>query len=142
MSYSAKHHDDVVQAIAKIESADPNAVVQGINVLTKKSFEALEANSVHFENYPQLAISIGSLLDVINPLSGYIYSCTPAAADFSQTEQWSAICPCMENIHVKVSFLLDNAHVLIYYSLLNYVCWLCSRLLRTALMTMWCFSTS
>lgn len=102
MSHSVKHHDDVIQAITKIESADPNVVIQGLNVLTKKSFEALEANSVHFENYPQLALSIGSLLDIVCPLTAYIYSCTPPAVDFSQIEHWSARCPCTENIHVKV----------------------------------------
>lgn len=103
MSYSAKHHDDVVQAIAKIESSDPNVVIQGINVLTKKSFEALEQNNVHFENYPQLAISIGSLLDIVDPISAYIYACTPAAVDYSQTDHWSASSPCTGNIHVKVN---------------------------------------
>lgn len=106
MSHSAKHYDDVVQAIGKIESADPNVVIQGINVLTKKSFEALEQNNVHFENYPQLAISIGSLLDVVDPLSAYIYSCTPAAVDNSQTDHWPATCPCTGNVHVKVTIFV------------------------------------
>jgi hypothetical protein len=76
MSHTAatKHVEEINLATARIESQDPGVVVQGLNVLTRKSFDALEANNVQFEHFPQLLISLGSVLDVINPLKDVAYS--------------------------------------------------------------------
>jgi hypothetical protein len=75
MSHTAatKHVEEINLATARIESQDPGVVVQGLNVLTRKSFDALEANNVQFEHFPQLLISLGSVLDVINPLKDVAY---------------------------------------------------------------------
>jgi hypothetical protein len=75
MSHSnaiVKHAEDVAQATLKLESNEPSVVVQGLNVLTKKSFEAVETSNLQLENYPQLALSLGSLLEVVNPLKGLV----------------------------------------------------------------------
>ncbi len=71
-STAAKHSEEIALATNRIESSDPSIVVQGLNVLTKKSFDALESSNLHFEFFPQLALSLGSLLDVVNPLKGAV----------------------------------------------------------------------
>lgn len=76
---ASKHFDEITLAITKIESQEPSIVVQGLNILTKKSFDALEANNVQFEHFPQLVVSLGSLLDVVNPLKDVIYGCSLAS---------------------------------------------------------------
>ena len=98
---TTKHHEEINTATVKIESSDPSVVIQGLNVLTKKTFEALETHSVHLENYPQLAISLGSLLGVINPLTAYLYSRSDATFDDS-LETWSIALPKEGNPHIKV----------------------------------------
>jgi len=102
-SYPAttKHHEEINTATAKIESSDPSVVIQGLNVLTKKSFEALETHSVHLENYPQLSISLGSLLGVVNPLTAYLYSGSDANFD-DTVGPWSVKLPKEGNPHIKV----------------------------------------
>jgi hypothetical protein len=72
-STTPKHVEDIHLAIAKIDSNNPNAVVSGINVLTKKAFEAVDSLAVQFELFPQLIVSLSSLLDTINPLSLVIF---------------------------------------------------------------------
>jgi hypothetical protein len=71
-STAAKHSEEIILATNRIESSDPSVVVQGLNVLTKKSFDALESSNLHFEFFPQLALSLGSLLEVVNPLIGAV----------------------------------------------------------------------
>lgn len=102
-----KHHDEMVAAMAKIESSDPSVVIQGMNTLSKKSFEALETNSVHFENYPQLAISLGSLLEVVNPLTSFLFSCGDTGSSSSEytAGAWPVTLPCQGNPHIKVNSL-------------------------------------
>lgn len=102
-SSAAKHHDEIFGATAKIESSDPSVVIQGLNTLSKKSFEALETNSVHFENYPQLAISLGSLLDVVDPLTSFVFFCgdTNAFSEFT-LGAWPVTLPTAGNPHIKV----------------------------------------
>lgn len=100
---NAKHNDEVNAATAKIESSDPSIVIQGLNTLTKKSFEALESHSIHLENYPQLAISIGSLLDIVNPLTAYIFSCENGNINAEDVlGQWTVKLPCEGNPHIRV----------------------------------------
>lgn len=100
----AKHHDEIFSATAKIESSDPSVVIQGLNALSKKSFEALETNSVHFENYPQLAISLGSLLDVVSPLTSFLFSCgeTTPLSEYN-LGAWRVALPGAGNPHIKVN---------------------------------------
>lgn len=96
-----KHHEEINTATAKIESSDPSIVIQGLNALTKKTFEALETHSVHFENYPQLAISLGSLLSVVNPLAAYLFSGSDATFD-DTAGLWAIKLPNEGNPRIKV----------------------------------------
>ena len=69
----SKHSEDIAQAVLKIDCSEPSLVIQGLNVVTKKSFESLESNSLQLENFPQLAISLGCLLEVIDPLTSFVF---------------------------------------------------------------------
>lgn len=105
-SNAAKHTEEILNATNRIESSDPTVVVQGLNILTKKSFEALEGHNIQFEHYPQLAVSLGSLLDVVNPLKDVVFesfhdSHWESDVDYVW-ERWS----CSGNIRLKVPVLV------------------------------------
>ena len=109
MSYysSSKLHDEISQAIAKIDCSEPNLVIQGLNSLTKRSFDGLETNAVHLENFPQLAISLGCLLDAIDPLSSFIFADALKEAVKSlhfddPQSRWAIRLASQGNLHLKV----------------------------------------
>eukprot|EP00600_Ochromonadales_sp_CCMP1393_P003556 CAMPEP_0174993564 /NCGR_PEP_ID=MMETSP0004_2-20121128/23144_1 /TAXON_ID=420556 /ORGANISM="Ochromonas sp., Strain CCMP1393" /LENGTH=535 /DNA_ID=CAMNT_0016247691 /DNA_START=71 /DNA_END=1676 /DNA_ORIENTATION=- len=70
----AKHHGEITSAIMLIDSNDPADVISGLNSLLKRSYESIELRQVHLETFPQLIVSIGCLLDTVNPLCPLIFS--------------------------------------------------------------------
>ena len=69
------HVTEINTAIQKLGSNSSQQVAVGLNVLTKKSYNLFDLgiNSLHLEDYPKLVISLGELLDVINPLGSYLF---------------------------------------------------------------------
>lgn len=58
-------------AIRDLSSADLSTVIRGLNVLTQKSCEA-ESVNFNLELYPQIIVSLGDLLDLVNPIASVL----------------------------------------------------------------------
>ena len=66
---------EINAAVDKLNSSSSQQVAAGLNLLTKKSYNLFDLgiNSLHLEDYPRLVIALGDLLEVINPLSSYLF---------------------------------------------------------------------
>jgi len=69
------HVTEINAAVEKLNSSSSQQVAAGLNLLTKKSYNLFDLgiNSLHLEDYPRLVIALGDLLDVIDPLSSYLF---------------------------------------------------------------------
>ena len=68
-AWPAKIH----KATKELDSSDPAVVIKGLNTLLMKSFESDTGITLQVENYPELLISLGCLLDALNPLGGMLF---------------------------------------------------------------------
>lgn len=75
--------DEIAIAIRQLDSRDPNEVVKGLNLLLQVSFETENgsyhvrglAGCLYLDAFPELALAIGSLLDVLNPIGEVVFRC-------------------------------------------------------------------
>ena len=69
------HESEINYAIEYINSNLVHEVIRGLNILTKKSYALLDnpGSTMYLESYPQLIISLGSLLDTVNPMGPFIF---------------------------------------------------------------------
>ena len=65
--------EKINEAIKEVESKDPGTVIKGLNTILMKSFESDTGVTLQIENYPELLNSLGSLLDVLNPLENLVF---------------------------------------------------------------------
>lgn len=63
--------NDIRSAISSLNSNQPSIVINALNILTQKSFES-ELNVLNVEKYPNIIISLGELLKVLNPLGNIL----------------------------------------------------------------------
>lgn len=61
--------EKINNAVRDIISKDPSIVIRGLNFLTTKTYESTEPCDVQLEHFPMLALSLGNLLDTLNPLA-------------------------------------------------------------------------
>ena len=73
----AELNEAISVALKGIDSNDVYDVVKGLNFLTKKSFDqgvGTEDQPIQLESHPLIVLSLGSLLDVLNPLKDLIFT--------------------------------------------------------------------
>ncbi len=72
-----KNTNKIIKAIKYMDSSDPAVVVKGLNILTQKTYELYDSNALQLENFPELILSLGSLMDIVNRLDVDIFSNSP-----------------------------------------------------------------
>jgi hypothetical protein len=77
-------------AVRELNAKDPAVIVKGLNYLTQKSFEMTDNNAIQVELCPHLLISLGELLNTINPITACLFPMDVATSfTLSGEEQWS-----------------------------------------------------
>ena len=64
----------LTEAVKLIDSSDPSDIIHGLNLVTLKSFNrSTETCDINLESCPYLLLSLGSLLDVVNPIGNILF---------------------------------------------------------------------
>eukprot|EP01038_Epipyxis_sp_PR26KG_P016280 gene16280-22177_t len=66
--------DRIGYSIAQINSNNPIHVIDGLNFILQRSSESTTGNVLYIENYIQLPIALGNLLNTINPLGNILFT--------------------------------------------------------------------
>lgn len=64
-----KNNSKIIKAIKYIDGQDPSLVIKGLNTITQRTYELADSSSIQLEAFPELILSLGSLLDVVNPIA-------------------------------------------------------------------------
>jgi hypothetical protein len=63
-----KNNSKIIKAIKHMDSHDPSVVIKGLNTLTQKTYELTDSAAIQLDIFPELILSLGSLLDTVNPI--------------------------------------------------------------------------
>lgn len=88
-------------AIKDLNSKDISVIIKSLNFLNQKTFELTDSHAIQVESCPHLLISLGALLDVVNPITRSLFP-EKGFNNILAEKEWEYLIPGKGNLEFKV----------------------------------------